>query len=66
MAHCGYEGTAVNTAFAKPLTALKVALKGPRTDGPMAKEMDPVDPPPSPPAEIRISEDQIERRSNVG
>ena len=63
MAHCGYEGTAVNTAFAKPLTALTVALKGPRTDGPMAKEVDPVDPPPPPPAEIRISEHQIERRS---
>ena len=65
MAHCGYEGTAVETAFAKPLTALKVALTGPRTEGPMAKEADPVDPPPQPPNEIRISEDQIARRSNV-
>ena len=66
MAHCGYEGTAVNTAFAKPFTALKVALQGPRTDGPMAKEADPVDPPPTPPTEIRIPADEIERRSNVG
>jgi hopanoid biosynthesis associated radical SAM protein HpnH len=38
MAHCGYEGTAVNDMFARPLNALLVAARGPRTDGPMAPE----------------------------
>ena len=36
MAHCGFEGTAVNDAFSHPLKALKVALLGPRTSGAMA------------------------------
>jgi hopanoid biosynthesis associated radical SAM protein HpnH len=36
MAHCGFEGTAVNDVFSHPLKALKVALLGPRTEGPMA------------------------------
>ena len=36
MAHCGFEGTAVNDAFSHPLKALKVALLGPRTNGAMA------------------------------
>lgn len=66
MAHCGYEGTAVETAFAKPLRALKVALRGPRTTGPMAKEADPVDAPPRPPATSFIPADSIEVRQNVG
>jgi hopanoid biosynthesis associated radical SAM protein HpnH len=39
MAHCGYEGTAVNDAVAHPLKALTVALRGPRTDGPLAPEL---------------------------
>ncbi|MDB5985855.1 MAG: hopanoid biosynthesis associated radical protein HpnH [Nevskia sp.] len=39
MAHCGFEGTAVNDTFAHPLKALRVALKGPRTDGPMAPDL---------------------------
>ena len=38
MVHCGFEPTAVNDAVAHPLRALKVALKGPRLDGPMAAE----------------------------
>lgn len=38
MAHCGYEGTAVDDTFARPFAALKVALKGSRLDGPMAPE----------------------------
>src|SRR5699024_4348812 len=33
MAHCGYEGTAVNDTFAHPLKALQVWWRGPRTDG---------------------------------
>ena len=39
MAHCGYEGTAINDTFAHPLKAIMVALKGPRTTGPMAPEL---------------------------
>lgn len=39
MAHCGYEMTAVDDTFRHPLKALKVALKGPRTEGPMAPEL---------------------------
>ncbi len=39
MAHCGFEGTAVNDAFAHPLKALKTALRGPRVTGPMAPEL---------------------------
>ncbi len=38
MAHCGFEGTAVDDAFSHPLKALKVALRGPRTAGPMAAD----------------------------
>lgn len=40
MAHCGYEGTAVDDSFARPLLALRVALRGPRCEGPMAAEPD--------------------------
>src|ERR1700690_2359545 len=39
MAHCGFEGTAVDDAFSHPLKALKAALMGPRTSGPMAPEL---------------------------
>jgi hopanoid biosynthesis associated radical SAM protein HpnH len=39
MAHCGYEGTAINDTFARPWKAMQVALKGPRTCGPMAPEL---------------------------
>ena len=39
MAHCGYEPTAVNDAVAHPFKALMAALRGPRTDGPMAPEL---------------------------
>ncbi len=39
MVHCGYEPTAINDTFARPLQALRVFLKGPRTDGPMAPEL---------------------------
>lgn len=38
MAHCGYEGTAVNDIFQRPLTAMRVAFTGPRCEGPMAPE----------------------------
>jgi hopanoid biosynthesis associated radical SAM protein HpnH len=39
MAHCGYEATAVNAMVKNPLQAIKVALRGPRTTGPMAPEI---------------------------
>lgn len=39
MAHCGFEGTAVNDTFAHPLKAARIALFGPRTSGPMAADL---------------------------
>jgi hopanoid biosynthesis associated radical SAM protein HpnH len=39
MAHCGYEPTAAHAAIASPLSALKVAMRGVRTEGPMAPEI---------------------------
>jgi len=39
MAHCGYEPTAADLAFKKPLTALKIALFGVKTEGEMAPEI---------------------------
>ncbi|MGF1483593.1 MAG: adenosyl-hopene transferase HpnH [Opitutales bacterium] len=42
MVHCGYEGSAIEDTFRRPLTAIKVALKGPKTDGPMAPDPKPV------------------------
>ncbi len=41
MVHCGYEPTAVNDTVAHPLKALRVALKGPATEGPMAADVSP-------------------------
>ncbi len=38
-AHCGYEPTAVQDALKHPLKAFKVAIRGPRTEGPMAPEV---------------------------
>ena len=38
MAHCGYEGTAVNDAFSNPIKLFKAGLKGPKTEGPMAPD----------------------------
>jgi hopanoid biosynthesis associated radical SAM protein HpnH len=38
MVHCGFEPTAVNDAFSRPWKALRVRLRGQRTDGPMAPE----------------------------
>ncbi len=39
MVHCGYEGTAVEDTLSHPFKALKVALKGVGTEGPMAPEI---------------------------
>jgi hopanoid biosynthesis associated radical SAM protein HpnH len=38
MAHCGFEGTAVDDAFRHPLKALLTSLRGPRVSGPMAPD----------------------------
>lgn len=40
MAHCGYEPTAADMAFSNPLRLAGLALKGLRTRGPMAPEID--------------------------
>src|SRR6267378_680797 len=39
MAHCGFEGTAVNDAFSHPVKALMTSLRGPRVTGPLAAEL---------------------------
>ena len=39
MVHSGYEATAVMDAVRNPLKILKVSLRGPRTEGPMAPEI---------------------------
>jgi len=39
MVHSGYESTAVIDAVKRPLHIMKVALKGPQTEGPMAPEI---------------------------
>jgi len=39
MAHCGFEGTAVNDAFSHPLKALQVWMRGPRVTGTMAPDL---------------------------
>ncbi|HEX7230755.1 MAG TPA: adenosyl-hopene transferase HpnH [Candidatus Binatia bacterium] len=38
MAHCGYEATAVEDAINHPLKALRVALRGPKTEGGFAPD----------------------------
>jgi hopanoid biosynthesis associated radical SAM protein HpnH len=40
MVHSGYEPTAANDAIAHPIKALLAAVLGPRTEGPMAPEID--------------------------
>jgi hypothetical protein len=40
MAHCGYEPTAATAALNNPLKAAWVALRGVRTTGPLAPEID--------------------------
>ena len=39
MAHCGFEGTAVNDAFSHPIKALMVSLRGPKLSGPLAPDL---------------------------
>ncbi len=40
MAHCGYEPTAADVSFSKPWKIAEVALRGVKTEGPMATEID--------------------------
>ncbi|WP_448586666.1 adenosyl-hopene transferase HpnH [Thermaurantiacus sp.] len=40
MAHCGYEPTAADLAFSQPWKLAGLALRGIRTEGPMAPEID--------------------------
>jgi hopanoid biosynthesis associated radical SAM protein HpnH len=39
MVHCGFEASAVKDTIAHPLKALRVALRGPRTEGAMAADI---------------------------
>jgi hypothetical protein len=39
MAHCGYEPTAAHAAVGNPFSALWTAIRGIRTEGPMAPEI---------------------------
>ena len=63
MAHCGFEGTAVNDAFRHPLKALLTSLRGPKVSGPMAPDLAlNLESGSGPgPAEIMISVDAIKR-----
>jgi hypothetical protein len=40
MVHCGFEGTAAADSLRHPLKLVAVALRGVRTDGPMAPDID--------------------------
>jgi hopanoid biosynthesis associated radical SAM protein HpnH len=40
MVHCGFEATAALDAFSKPWKMVGAMLKGPKTEGPMAPEID--------------------------
>jgi hypothetical protein len=39
MAHCGYEPTAANESMTHPWSTIWTAIRGVRTDGPMAPEI---------------------------
>ena len=40
MVHCGFEGTAVSDSVKKPYKLLPLALRGIKTEGPFAPEID--------------------------
>lgn len=68
MAHCGFEGTAVNDMLAHPLKALRVSLRGPRLSGRIAPEL-PVlytQRPDPPSAVIPVTAIRGTRRANGG
>jgi len=39
MAHCGFEGTAIEDAFSNPLKLFKLSVNGPKTEGAMAPDI---------------------------
>ena len=61
MAHCGYEGTAVEHTITSPLTAFKAFLSGPVTTGPMAPELPSVDELPDAGTSVEIPLEQLTR-----
>jgi hopanoid biosynthesis associated radical SAM protein HpnH len=61
MAHCGYEGTAVEQTITRPLEALKVFLFGSRLKGPMAPELPVVEDAASPAAGLETIEIPLNR-----
>jgi hopanoid biosynthesis associated radical SAM protein HpnH len=63
MAHCGYEPTAANTIFAKPLRAMKVAIFGPKTEGEFAPEVSMRD---QRPAEYTFSRHVEQKLAEIG
>jgi hypothetical protein len=40
MTHCGFEGTAAADGMRHPIEFMKVAMRGVRTEGPMAPDVD--------------------------
>jgi hypothetical protein len=40
MVHCGFEGTAATDAIKHPLKMLPILMRGIKTDGPMAPDID--------------------------
>jgi hopanoid biosynthesis associated radical SAM protein HpnH len=67
MAHCGFEGTAVDDGFAHPLKLLVRALRGPRVSGPMAPELPFLyeERPPAPPLVATIPISDVKRSSRA-
>jgi len=65
MAHCGYEGTAVDDTFAHPIKAFRTFLRGPKTDGLMAPDV-PIeyDRAKHPAAAIAVPVESIQRRES--
>ncbi len=66
MAHCGYEGTAVDDTVAHPLKALKVFLRGPCTEGPMAPELPALYPAAEPARGPGVEVADLAKREGVG
>ena len=61
MAHCGYEGTAVEHTVVNPFAALKAYMFGPHTSGPMAPELPYVEAPAEKPGTIEVPLEQLTR-----
>jgi hopanoid biosynthesis associated radical SAM protein HpnH len=63
MVHSGYEASAVKDTIAHPLKALKVALMGPKTEGPMAPEISLENQRPAEDVYDKMIEDSLKRLS---